>query len=82
MMTIPIIIKSYNDEVLQKKNVNMLNNATFLCLRLHVIEELNLKNADFDIIVLANNIKLATESEEEYTLNVLGLIPIFISLIR
>lgn len=73
MMTIPIIIKNYNDEILHKKNINILNNSTFLCLRLHVIEEFNLKNADFEITVQANGIRLSSEAEEEYALNVLGL---------
>lgn len=73
MMVIPLQIKSSNDEILQKKNITMQNTSTFLALRFHIIEEFNIKTADFDFLLgTNNNIRLSAENEEEYSLSVLG----------
>lgn len=73
MISIPVVVKSLGEEVSQKKNITMPNNATFLCLRLQISEDFNLKNSDFDFLLGSNgSIKLSQENEEEYALQVIG----------
>ena len=69
----PVQIKSLGEEVLQKRNLTLPSNSTFLSLRLAIIEEFNLKNVDFEFVMGQNNsIRFTAENEEEYAVHVIG----------
>lgn len=72
-ITLPVQVKSPTDETLHKRNLTLPSNATFLALRFLIIEEFNIRNADFEFVVYANSvIRLSPENEEEITVSVMG----------